>query len=79
MEKFAKTTVVLVVAFCFIICGKWYFYVTSDGNVYDEIGIQLNSRMPLPLRKWGCDQLQARFPQSLPPYGCSATNGLGWI
>lgn len=46
---------------------------------YDEVGIELNSRLPLPLRKWSCDKLHATFGSVLPPYGCSTENGATWI
>ena len=47
----------------------WYTYVTA-GEPYEEIGIDVNSSMPGPLRRWGCAQIMRRYPGILPPYGC---------
>lgn len=58
---------------------RWYGYVSNTVSPYDEVGIGLNSRMPLPLRKWGCDRLQATFGAVLPPHGCRSETGSGWI
>lgn len=65
-----------------VTCGyRWYSYVTNTESPYDEIGIELNSRMPLPIRKWACDKLHANFTNAIPPYGCQAPGdaGRGWI
>ncbi|MEN3930204.1 hypothetical protein WJT86_03905 [Microvirga sp. W0021] len=63
-----------------LIGQRWYSYVTNTKNPYDSVGIDINSRMPGPIRKWGCDQLKANFPGRLPPYGCQAADGTnGWI
>ena len=75
---FIGLIVVVLTVFC---AQQWYSYVTNTSELYDEIGIDLNSRMPLPIRKWGCDQLQANFKRALPPHGCSNPNGTGkeWL
>jgi len=39
----------------------------------------VNSRLPLPLREWGCARLKANFASALPPYGCQAADGKSWI
>ena len=49
---------------------RWYSYVTAGESPYDEVGIGLNSRLPAPLRGWGCAKLAQRFPHTVPPYGC---------
>lgn len=44
------------------------------------MGIALNSRMPQPLRKWGCDRLYLTFGNALPPKGCeSEADPQPWI
>lgn len=53
-----------------VLGGQWYYYVAHGSSPYDEIGIELNSRMPKPLREWGCARVAERFPRTLPPYGC---------
>lgn len=60
---------------------RWYSYVTNTESPYDEVGITFNSRMPYPLRKWGCDKLQKTFAGALPPYGCKGQgpSGRDWL
>ena len=48
----------------------WYRYVTVGETPYDEIGIEMNRRLPAPLRDWGCARVAERFPRAVPPYGC---------
>ena len=74
-SKRSTTRVVLtVVAVLLGVLGtvgwRWYSYVTAGESPYDEVGIELNSRAPSPLRTWGCTRLADRFPGSVPPYGC---------
>ncbi len=59
---------------------RWHSYVTNTESPYDEVGIELNNMMPMPLRKWGCDQLKVTFKNAIPPYGCSTgENGREWL
>jgi hypothetical protein len=80
VKKFLFVVAVVVIAFFAIVLGRWYQYVTSAPQPYDEVGIELNRYMPGFLNKWGCDQLKARFGRQVPPYGCQAEsgNGLQW-
>ena len=32
---------------------RWYRYVTAGDTPYDEVGIEINLRLPEPLRAWG--------------------------
>jgi hypothetical protein len=57
---------------------RWYSYVSKSASPYEEVGIELNSRAPGPLNRWGCAQLQARFSNATPPYGCATGNGRQW-
>lgn len=63
------------------VMSRWYDYVTSSDGLYDELGITFNSKMPYPLRKWGCDKLKENYAGALPPLGCKAEGGTGrdWI
>jgi hypothetical protein len=70
----------LVVVLAVFVGFRWYRYVTNEESPYQEIGIELNSRMPTPLKKWGCDRLHATFGNVLPPYGCQAgDDGRSWL
>lgn len=51
---------------------RWYRYVTAGASPYDEVGIEVNIRLPDPLRSWGCARIRERFPRAVPPYGCQA-------
>lgn len=70
----------IALGICLLFGGQWYLYVTNTESSYDEVGIAINSRMPGPLRKWGCDRLQATFLNALPPYGCqNPADATRWI
>lgn len=49
---------------------RWYHYVNAGDTPYDEVGIEVNRRLPEPLRAWGCARIKERFPRAVPPYGC---------
>ena len=51
---------------------RWYRYVTAGPTPYDEVGIEVNIRLPAPLREWGCARIKERFPRAVPPYGCQS-------
>ena len=51
---------------------KWHRWATAGETPYDEIGIEVNSYMPGPLRDWACGRIAQRFPGSIPPYGCAS-------
>ena len=55
MGRLLRLVVLVVMVFGVVIGGFWYKYVTNTESPYDEVGIELNSRMPDPIRKWGCD------------------------
>lgn len=61
----------ILVALAGVLGWRWYAYATA-GEPYEEVGIELNSRMPGPLRRWTCARVRERHPGTLPPYGCSA-------
>ncbi len=70
--KITGIAALCVVALLTVFGWRWYQYVTNDQELYDEMGIELNSRMPQPLRKWGCDRLYQTFGNALPPMGCES-------
>ena len=49
---------------------RWYRYVTAGDTPYDEVGIEVNRRLPEGLRAWGCARIKERFPRAVAPYGC---------
>lgn len=70
LGKTLRIVSVAVLAPALLLGFQWHRYVTNKVSPYDQVGIELNSRMPEFVRKWGCDQLKANFANSLPPYGC---------
>ena len=83
MKKSIQIFIAIVMTIFVFVGSQWYTYIKNTKSPYDEIGIELNSRMPYPVRKWGCDQLKKTFPRHLPPYGCAASSEKGkefnWI
>ncbi len=77
LKRLLPILVTIVVAIVVTFGWKWYAYVTNTESPYDEVGIEVNSRLPGPLNKWGCDRLHETFPGAVPPYGCQAFDGSG--
>jgi hypothetical protein len=79
MPKAARTILIVILAAVIFFGQRWYSYVNTKTNLYDETGIQLNSAMPAPIRKWGCDKLHGNFANALPPHGCQSDDGKSWM
>lgn len=78
--RILRLVIIVVLAIAMVGGFRWYRYVTNTESPYDEVGIELNSRLPQPMRKWGCDRLHATFGDMLPPYGCqSGADGRSWL
>ena len=60
------------------LAGYWVYYVTSAGDAFDSVGMELNNLMPGPVNLWGCSQLEARFGDERAPYGCTADDYTSW-
>ena len=71
MKRAARLVVIMLLVAIVLIGGRWYRYVAHGESPYDEVGIELNSRMPAPLRAWGCAQIAKRFSGTIAPYGCT--------
>ena len=71
MKKILMYLLVFIVGIAGFIGVKYYVYVTNTESPYDEVGIELNSRMPGPIQDWGCGKLKATFgDRALAPHGC---------
>lgn len=79
MKRLLTILIAAVLALVLVMGGRWYIYVTSADQPYDEVGIAITQFMPAPLRAWGCAQLEARFATALPPMGCSGEDGRRWM
>lgn len=64
-----RTSVLVVLTL--LIGGKWYTYVAHAESPFDDVGASLNSIMPGPINRIGCDLLKQRFGNiPIPPKGC---------
>lgn len=79
MRRALRIVLISFVAFVIFFGQRWYNYVTNKTSPYDETGIQINSALPAPIRKWGCDKLRTNFPKAEPPAGCEANDGKSWM
>lgn len=79
MRRPLRIILISLLAFVIFFGQRWYTYVTNKTSPYDEVGIQINSALPSPIRKWGCDKLHANFANALPPAGCQAEDGKSWM
>ncbi len=71
--RFAVVGPALLLAVLGSLGVRWYGYVTGSDTPFDEVGVDLNARVPGPLRRWGCDRLKARFAaRTPPPSGCGS-------
>jgi len=79
LRRFITITVLFCVFIGLGIGWRWHAYVTNTDSPFEEVGIELNSLMPAPIRDWGCGRLKQTFgTKTLPPYGCSAADGKAW-
>ncbi|MCM2439695.1 hypothetical protein HGO34_08195 [Agrobacterium vitis] len=70
MKRLLRLILIMAIAAIVLFGSRWYTYVTNTESPYQEVGIDINSRLPDPFNKWGCAKLQANFSTMLPPYGC---------
>ncbi|WP_435169803.1 hypothetical protein [Falsirhodobacter sp. 1013] len=78
MAKIVTIVIVVLIAATAVFGFRWYSYVSNTDSPYDEVGIEINSRLPARLNQWGCDKLHATFGNVVPPYGCAAGDGTTW-
>ncbi|WOC16631.1 hypothetical protein [Pseudochrobactrum sp. MP213Fo] len=80
MKKLLVIILIVLLGTAAVAGQRWYSYVTNKKDPFDEVGIALQSYMPASIRHWGCQQLKKNFgSKTLPPYGCQAPNGTGWV
>lgn len=91
-KKFVFIALFVVLMAVALVLGKWYQMTTRStidpqSGIYGmsdlEIWIDINRRLPDPMRKWGCETLMARekavtgSASLRAPYGCAANFGQG--
>jgi hypothetical protein len=68
---FIKTLLGIVILAAIIVFGYWLYATYTIASANDEIWIEVNSRMPDPLRKWACAEVNGRVGGSAKaPIGC---------
>ncbi|WOS64692.1 hypothetical protein [Sinorhizobium fredii] len=75
MKKVVSVLFITVVTMLLVVGWRWYAYVTNTEKPYDEVGIELNIRMPGPLNAWGCKRLYDTFGNVPAPHGCQSSQG----
>ena len=53
-----------------LLAAYWVFLSYTIDQPYHEIWIDLNSRLPEPMRAWSCHTVFARVSAGIAPYGC---------
>jgi hypothetical protein len=69
---FIRTLLGLVVLVAIVVFGYWLYATYTIASANDDIWVQVNSRMPDPLRKWSCAEVKTRVggTASQAPTGC---------
>jgi len=67
-----RTLLGIVVLLAMIVVGYWLYATYTVASANDAMWIEVNSRMPDPLRKWSCAEVRARVggSASAAPVGC---------
>lgn len=78
MSRIILVVLVVAAAATAFVGQRWYRYVSNTVSPYDEVGTEINSRLPASLNKWGCDKLHSTFGNVPAPYGCGTDDGTSW-
>ena len=69
---FIKTLLGIVILVAIIVFGYWLYATYTIASANDEIWVEVNSRMPDPLRKWACGEVSGRIGGGAQaPTGCA--------
>ena len=66
-----RTLLGIVVLLAIIVVGYWVYATYTIASANDEIWVEVNSRMPDPLRKWACNEVKTRLKAPQNPTGCN--------
>ena len=79
MRRIIPIVLTIIIALGATLGWRFYAYATNTESPYDEVGIELNTRVPAFMNRWACGRLQQNFPNAVPPYGCGRDDGTtGW-
>lgn len=66
-----KTLLGIVILVAIIVFGYWLYATYTIASANDQIWVEVNSRMPDPLRKWACGEVNGRIGKTeQAPTGC---------
>jgi hypothetical protein len=68
---FIRSLLGIVVLLAIIVVGYWLYATYTIASANDETWVQVNSRMPEPLRKWSCNEVKNRLQTPGEPTGCN--------
>jgi hypothetical protein len=66
-----KTLLGVVILVAIVVFGYWLYATYTIASADDEMWVEVNSRMPDPLRKWACTEVNGRIAASEAPNGCA--------
>ena len=66
-----KTLLGLVILLAILVFGYWLYATYTSASTDDRIWAQINERMPQQLRKWSCEQMNARLTEQEAPKSCA--------
>jgi len=68
---FIRSLLGIVVLLAIIVFGYWLYATYTIASANDEMWVEVNSRMPEPLRKWSCNEVKNRLQTPGEPTGCN--------
>lgn len=68
---FIRTLLGLVVLVAIIVVGYWLYATYTIATSNDQMWVEVNSRMPDPMRKWACNEVKVRLNTPGEPTGCN--------
>jgi hypothetical protein len=68
---FIRSLLGIVVLLAIIVFGYWLYATYTIASANDEMWVEVNSRMPDPLRKWSCNEVKNRLATPQEPTGCN--------
>ncbi|MBX2806910.1 MAG: hypothetical protein KTR19_13130 [Hyphomicrobiales bacterium] len=66
-----KTLLGMVILLAIVVFGYWLYATYTSANADDPIWAQINEYMPEELRKWSCEQMNARLIEEDAPATCA--------
>lgn len=66
-----KTLMGMVILVAILVFGYWLYATYSSATANDRVWAQINENMPDQLRKWACEQMNARLVEEEAPANCA--------